>query len=266
MQQNLSAVRMLDNEELALDPESEDISEEELSRNFLPIGDVAKSIGVNASVLRFWEQEFPQLRPHKKGNRRYYTQSDVELIRTIQHLLYEEHYTIIGARNRIHEMLVQKKVTEKFGDQLAKPISLPKAGLEVDWKHVVFELKELRKPLAALLKRDDPFLTDEERSAAAVPVEPVAASMPPAPEAEFVFDAPDDIAAGPVQETLFSAPGEPSESASEQDKKPEESAKEEGLAVPPLPGEKKKFTVGMKVDESQKPSSIIFSSPVFWKR
>ena len=103
-------VRMFETEQNPFELTELDAPEEELLGRYLPIGDVAKSIGVNPSVLRFWEQEFPQLRPTKRGNRRYYCSEDVALIRTIQHLLYEEHYTILGARNKIHELQVQNKV------------------------------------------------------------------------------------------------------------------------------------------------------------
>ena len=89
---SVEPVRMLDAEpHPSFELTELDAPEEELLGRYLPIGDVAKSIGVNPSVLRFWEQEFPQLRPTKRGNRRYYCSEDVALIRTIQHLLYEEH-------------------------------------------------------------------------------------------------------------------------------------------------------------------------------
>ena len=78
-------VRMLEGDTKDFELTELDGPEEELLGRYLPIGDVAKSIGVNPSVLRFWEQEFPQLRPTKRGNRRYYCSEDVALIRTIQH-------------------------------------------------------------------------------------------------------------------------------------------------------------------------------------
>ena len=110
-------IRMLEGDTKDFELTELDGPEEELLGRYLPIGDVAKSIGVNPSVLRFWEQEFPQLRPTKRGNRRYYCSEDVALIRTIQHLLYEEHYTILGARNKIHELQIQNKVKGILDDK-----------------------------------------------------------------------------------------------------------------------------------------------------
>ena len=79
---SVEPVRMLDAEpHPSFELTELDAPEEELLGRYLPIGDVAKSIGVNPSVLRFWEQEFPQLRPTKRGNRRYYCSEDVALIR-----------------------------------------------------------------------------------------------------------------------------------------------------------------------------------------
>ena len=65
---------------------------------FFKIGEVAELAGIEQHVLRYWEQEFPQLQPLKRrGNRRYYQRHDIELIRTICRLLYTERYTIKGA-------------------------------------------------------------------------------------------------------------------------------------------------------------------------
>ena len=69
---------------------------------YFRIGEVAQLVGVDAHVLRYWEAEFPQLKPVKRrGNRRYYRRGDVELVRAIRGLLYEEGYTIGGARQRL---------------------------------------------------------------------------------------------------------------------------------------------------------------------
>ena len=121
-----------------------DENDEEFLGRYLQIGDVAKSIGVNPSVLRFWEQEFPQLRPTKRGNRRYYSSDDVELIRTIQHLLYEEHYTIIGARNKIHELVCRDKV-DNFMDQ-----NVPSMPLTQELKASQAQAELLKETLQAL--------------------------------------------------------------------------------------------------------------------
>jgi DNA-binding transcriptional MerR regulator len=69
---------------------------------FFRIGEAAQIVGVEPHVLRYWEQEFPQLSPVKRrGNRRYYQREDVELVRTIRSLLYSQGYTIGGARQRL---------------------------------------------------------------------------------------------------------------------------------------------------------------------
>ena len=136
-------VRMLETEQNPFELTELDAPEEELLGRYLPIGDVAKSIGVNPSVLRFWEQEFPQLRPTKRGNRRYYCSEDVALIRTIQHLLYEEHYTILGARNKIHELQVQNKVKGLLEDEKFAPLQV-KPKEEVKIPDLLKELKAIR--------------------------------------------------------------------------------------------------------------------------
>lgn len=141
-------VRMFDSEPHSFELTEIDAPEEELLSRYLPIGDVAKSIGVNPSVLRFWEQEFPQLRPTKRGNRRYYSAEDVALIRTIQHLLYEEHYTILGARNKIHELRVQDKVKDFMEEDAAAPmVAVAPQKPAVDLGAVLKELKAIRQIL-----------------------------------------------------------------------------------------------------------------------
>lgn len=72
------------------------------SKRYFTIGEVSELCAVKPHVLRYWEQEFPQLKPVKRrGNRRYYQRQDVILIRQIRHLLYSEGYTITGARQRL---------------------------------------------------------------------------------------------------------------------------------------------------------------------
>ncbi|WP_020396649.1 MerR family transcriptional regulator [Thiolinea disciformis] len=72
------------------------------SKRYFTIGEVSDLCGVKSHVLRYWEQEFPSLNPMKRrGNRRYYQREDVLLIRQIRSLLYDEGYTINGARQKI---------------------------------------------------------------------------------------------------------------------------------------------------------------------
>ena len=82
-------------------------------KRYFTIGEVSELCAVKPHVLRYWEQEFPQLKPVKRrGNRRYYQRQDVIVIRQIRSLLYEQGFTIGGARNRLegeeaHEDLTQ---------------------------------------------------------------------------------------------------------------------------------------------------------------
>ena len=75
------------------------------TKRYFTIGEVAELCGVKTHVLRYWEQEFTQLRPVKRrGNRRYYQHHEVLMIRRIRDLLYEQGFTISGARNRLQEL------------------------------------------------------------------------------------------------------------------------------------------------------------------
>ena len=74
------------------------------AKRYFTIGEVSVLCGVKPYVLRYWEQEFTQLKPVKRrGNRRYYQHHEVLLIRRIRELLYEQGFTISGARNRLSE-------------------------------------------------------------------------------------------------------------------------------------------------------------------
>jgi DNA-binding transcriptional MerR regulator len=74
------------------------------AKRYFTIGEVSDLCGVKPHVLRYWEQEFTQLKPVKRrGNRRYYQHHEVLLIRKIRELLYEQGFTISGARNRLSE-------------------------------------------------------------------------------------------------------------------------------------------------------------------
>lgn len=74
------------------------------AKRYFTIGEVSELCGVKPHVLRYWEQEFTQLKPVKRrGNRRYYQHHEVLLVRRIRELLYEQGFTISGARNRLDE-------------------------------------------------------------------------------------------------------------------------------------------------------------------
>jgi DNA-binding transcriptional MerR regulator len=79
------------------------------AKRYFTIGEVSDLCGVKAHVLRYWEQEFTQLKPVKRGgNRRYYQHHEVLLIRRIRQLLYEEGFTISGARGRLNSFIEQR--------------------------------------------------------------------------------------------------------------------------------------------------------------
>lgn len=88
-----------------LDPNSANIELPPIpGKRYFTIGEVSELCEVKPHVLRYWEQEFPQLKPVKRrGNRRYYQRHDVEMIRNIRSLLYEQGFTIGGARQQLNE-------------------------------------------------------------------------------------------------------------------------------------------------------------------
>ena len=78
------------------------------AKRYFTIGEVSELCGVKPHVLRYWEQEFTQLKPVKRrGNRRYYQHHEVLLIRRIRELLYEQGFTISGARNKLDGRMAQ---------------------------------------------------------------------------------------------------------------------------------------------------------------
>ena len=95
------------------------------AKRYFTIGEVSELCGVKPHVLRYWEQEFNQLKPVKRrGNRRYYQHHEVLLVRRIRELLYNQGFTISGARNRLDEgdvvepQLVEKTDSEVFAGNL----------------------------------------------------------------------------------------------------------------------------------------------------
>ena len=81
------------------------------AKRYFTIGEVSELCGVKPHVLRYWEQEFTQLKPVKRrGNRRYYQHHEVLLIRRIRELLYEQGFTISGARNRLDSRISEVSI------------------------------------------------------------------------------------------------------------------------------------------------------------
>lgn len=89
------------------------------AKRYFTIGEVAELCGVKPHVLRYWEQEFTQLRPMKRrGNRRYYQHHEVLMIRRIRDLLYDQGFTISGARNKMQEILQVEREKQRNGEVL----------------------------------------------------------------------------------------------------------------------------------------------------
>ena len=87
------------------------------AKRYFTIGEVGELCGVKPHVLRYWEQEFTQLRPMKRrGNRRYYQHHEVLMIRRIRELLYDQGFTISGARNRLQELAQLERDKKRSGD------------------------------------------------------------------------------------------------------------------------------------------------------
>lgn len=114
-------------------------------KRYFAIGEVSELCGVKAHVLRYWEQEFPQLKPAKRrGNRRYYQQAEVEMIRRIRSLLYEQGYTIGAARLRLKEA--------SRGDGAAATPDFPVAAAATAASRQQ-QLRDIRLELQSLLDR-----------------------------------------------------------------------------------------------------------------
>jgi DNA-binding transcriptional MerR regulator len=109
------------------------------AKRYFTIGEVSELCGVKPHVLRYWEQEFTQLKPVKRrGNRRYYQHHEVLLIRRIRELLYEQGFTISGARNRLDETM-----RERGGGNHAKSADVHVAPGPADLERIRRELSSV---------------------------------------------------------------------------------------------------------------------------
>jgi DNA-binding transcriptional MerR regulator len=157
------------------------------AKRYFTIGEVSELCGVKPYVLRYWEQEFTQLKPMKRrGNRRYYQHHEVLLIRRIRELLYEQGFTISGARNRLVESHHHAK---------AEAAAIEAAGAEAA------DLAEDFEPSPEAPSRRS-SLADAERSLRTAPA-PEGAD---GPDASIAF-ATGDISASQVREELLSIRG-----------------------------------------------------------
>jgi DNA-binding transcriptional MerR regulator len=95
------------------------------AKRYFTIGEVGDLCGVKPHVLRYWEQEFTQLRPMKRrGNRRYYQHHEVLMIRRIRDLLYDQGFTISGARNKMQEILQSERDKKRNGEVLLEGVEV----------------------------------------------------------------------------------------------------------------------------------------------
>jgi DNA-binding transcriptional MerR regulator len=93
------------------------------AKRYFTIGEVGELCGVKPHVLRYWEQEFTQLKPMKRrGNRRYYQHHEVLMIRRIRDLLYEQGFTISGARNKLQEFAQAERDRRRNGPPLIEDL------------------------------------------------------------------------------------------------------------------------------------------------
>jgi DNA-binding transcriptional MerR regulator len=119
-------------------------------KRYFTIGEVSDLCAVKPHVLRYWEQEFPQLKPIKRrGNRRYYQIDDVLMVRHIRSLLYEQGFTIGGARQRLKD---QPKV-ERLKAIQPVPASNDAATAQASPSRKQKELHDIRSELENLLQR-----------------------------------------------------------------------------------------------------------------
>ncbi len=138
------------------------------AKRYFTIGEVGDLCGVKPHVLRYWEQEFTQLRPMKRrGNRRYYQHHEVLMIRRIRDLLYDQGFTISGARNKMQELLQSERGEVHHDEVLLEGVEVIEVGdsefddfvdsssminLEkpkVSWLQMRKELIEIRELLAS---------------------------------------------------------------------------------------------------------------------
>jgi len=133
-----------------LEPKNNDELPAIPGKRYFTIGEVSDLCGVKPHVLRYWEQEFPQLKPVKRrGNRRYYQHEDVVMVRRIRSLLYDQGFTIGGARQRLKDQL-------KLGSEIPETIAqAPSANAPMHQQEPVTrgtQIRQVRDELESLLK------------------------------------------------------------------------------------------------------------------
>ena len=123
------------------------------AKRYFTIGEVGDLCGVKPHVLRYWEQEFTQLRPMKRrGNRRYYQHHEVLMIRRIRDLLYDQGFTISGARNKMQELLHAERDKKRAGEVMLEGVDV----LEMNEPHDLDDFSD-----SQLAEEDDPHAHDK---------------------------------------------------------------------------------------------------------
>jgi DNA-binding transcriptional MerR regulator len=127
------------------------------AKRYFTIGEVSDLCAVKPHVLRYWEQEFTQLRPMKRrGNRRYYQHHEVLMIRRIRDLLYDQGFTISGARNKLQELVQEQRDRKLAGPDLLNGVEVLVSDPNIDeskltdmprWQVLRRELREIRELL-----------------------------------------------------------------------------------------------------------------------
>lgn len=124
------------------------------NKRYLTIGEVSELCDVKCHVLRYWEQEFPSLKPVKRrGNRRYYQRTDVQLIRRIRELLYFQGYTIQGARSQLAESKTGPLTSPSIQAVLA-PAASKSPAENAPLQRVIDEMLSDLEQIEQLLRQD----------------------------------------------------------------------------------------------------------------
>ncbi len=120
------------------------------AKRYFTIGEVSELCGVKPHVLRYWEQEFTQLKPVKRrGNRRYYQHHEVLLIRRIRELLYEQGFTISGARNRLEDGDALHEAPVTSISETSAPVAAAVVAPSLDMAYLRGELRSVLDLLRA---------------------------------------------------------------------------------------------------------------------
>src|SRR6266480_1265416 len=119
------------------------------AKRYFTIGEVSELCAVKPHVLRYWEQEFAQLKPVKRrGNRRYYQHHEVLLIRRIRDLLYEQGFTINGARHRLETETSEPRAAARATPTLATSLMPPTSMAPSALRQELEEIRQLLGPAA----------------------------------------------------------------------------------------------------------------------